>query len=589
MQDGMDLDKSLVQPNIDTTWLRPGFVQLVPSTRMQASNDEAVSVEGKALYGVLLKICNKDNSPVSRYYSVSYNSGSRVKGDKKDHPHYNRLMIYGDLMDPPRCFVVICSGNDLAKAFFGESNRFVGVGSTFYICEPNESKHSMSDMVLITPSAKPCLPLVSHRLLDVDLRQNMAAGDQVYFIKNNLHIRLERVEALKRGVSCSGILCDRQELPIDGKGCGCYLTKHTTAPFVIQYDVFLTLNAQVYRVENVRSYRLSCLFLKDPMSYCLLFPEDMKARFWSLRTGVQQMVSYINNHGCWSVVGWLKKGEVADASNNTERVESMEDHIHISSLYPSESNLVFGDQRFQDLRVSADTVDPIPITAADAARPSLVHRSRQTTPAAALKTRGYAKASTTAGTTSGKKAKQDTSVHNKAMKLAELEQNEKDTAERFYRLKTDTILQTRKEKDKMDLSDDSYNRDTSQLESMVGSDLEKNNQEYPWSEPEKNQAKNNFPVSDKMYNLEMRGTSARTISPEKAQERFAKPLFNNESNSSDDEDMIPLSRALKVTKSLVNARAVLKTQKQDPPSPKKKNKNPHKKRRQYLKQPPKLP
>jgi hypothetical protein len=50
-------------------------------------------------------------------------------------------------------------------------------------------------------------------------------------------------------------------------------------------------------------------------------------------------------------VGWCKRGEVADAANETEKVENNEVNFHISYLYPFNTKLV-NSKEFGELQIT---------------------------------------------------------------------------------------------------------------------------------------------------------------------------------------------------------------------------------------------
>jgi hypothetical protein len=51
----------------------------------------------------------------------------------------------------------------------------------------------------------------------------------------------------------------------------------------------------------------------------------------------------VNSNGGWNIIGWCRRGEVADASANQEagnKVANMNQPIHISYLYPGSGTTI---------------------------------------------------------------------------------------------------------------------------------------------------------------------------------------------------------------------------------------------------------
>jgi hypothetical protein len=64
-------------------------------------------------------------------------------------------------------------------------------------------------------------------------------------------------------------------------------------------------------------------------------------RIMDIRNTINTITTYINNHGGWTAIGWMKKGTIVDFSNandpNAEEIASDQDLIpHFSYLYPTD-------------------------------------------------------------------------------------------------------------------------------------------------------------------------------------------------------------------------------------------------------------
>lgn len=63
------------------------------------------------------------------------------------------------------------------------------------------------------------------------------------------------------------------------------------------------------------------------------------------------MVQYINANGGWTIVGWFKLGEVADAADEKEKVVNTEVTVRLSYLYPSRGSSFINSQEFREKQI----------------------------------------------------------------------------------------------------------------------------------------------------------------------------------------------------------------------------------------------
>jgi hypothetical protein len=98
---------------------------------------------------------------------------------------------------------------------------------------------------------------------------------------------------------------------------------------------------QTHTVNNHRSWQMTKLFI------CSITPTTDCTPFYSQRQAIRDSVAaslqVVNLNGGWDVIGWCRRGEVADASANQEagnKVANINQPIHISYLYPCSTDAV---------------------------------------------------------------------------------------------------------------------------------------------------------------------------------------------------------------------------------------------------------
>ena len=100
--------------------------------------------------------------------------------------------------------------------------------------------------------------------------------------------------------------------------------------------------------------------MKSPFSESVKFNVmDYTPAYFRLTDCIDVVISYINMHGGFTVIGWYRRGEINDISNDEvqNKVDSSEIGYHIVSMYPTNKTILKNkdllDQQF-DLNASVD-------------------------------------------------------------------------------------------------------------------------------------------------------------------------------------------------------------------------------------------
>jgi hypothetical protein len=253
---------------------------------------------------------------------------------------YDRLFFFADLNTPGKCFVILTetvNRSDLAMSF---AQQNVGIGDVFAIIEPDQVVRCLqADLPLINTS-KPLYPLLNFGFESVVPLVVPETGKQRYFYLKNVLVEMSKVEATK--ASCSGTLCDRQNFIIQTGSCGCLYFNRTCSVVLDMTVTFTTVDTNGYKnqysVPHFRSWRTSKVFIHP--TAMTADNEVFFAHTREIRNVVANIKNNVNQNEGWTIVGWYRKGEMIDASSQSNdagsEITSDNHPIHISYLYPTQ-------------------------------------------------------------------------------------------------------------------------------------------------------------------------------------------------------------------------------------------------------------
>ena len=91
-------------------------------------------------------------------------------------------------------------------------------------------------------------------------------------------------------------------------------------------------------MDDFSSSRFSMLYMKQPFSPTVGINQvDATDEFFKLQDCIDAVVKYINDNGGFTVLGWYKRGEINDSSNDDSenQVQSSEMGYHVVSMKPT--------------------------------------------------------------------------------------------------------------------------------------------------------------------------------------------------------------------------------------------------------------
>ena len=163
--------------------------------------------------------------------------------------NYDRMYMFGDLMNPPFCFVIMTESPTQSRKLMSYCNERIAVGSVFYVAEPGCTEKTLGPETLMPiVTTKHAVVPVHFELKKTNIEKNIPAyeltmpsqtGEQSYFARHSVRISLTRF-LLADDVSCTGLTCDRASRLEKNVSCGCSQKMPSALLIVGEYTVQMT-------------------------------------------------------------------------------------------------------------------------------------------------------------------------------------------------------------------------------------------------------------------------------------------------------------------------------------------------------------
>ena len=180
------------------------------------------------------------------------------------------------------------------------------------------------------------------------------------FVLNNVEAKLASMDVVT--TKCSGLFCDRQravEILRGNRACGCYMMQTRVGNVVLVHDVDVSKNGErIVTMEDFSSIEFSKLYLKKFFNSSIRFNQlDYNDTYFSIQKVADDIVKYINENGGFTVIGWYKRGEINDISNEESQneVESSDIGYHIVSIVPT-NRLIVDRTEFNSMKFDPDLI-----------------------------------------------------------------------------------------------------------------------------------------------------------------------------------------------------------------------------------------
>jgi hypothetical protein len=308
--------------------------------------------EDHALIGVLYRVVHYKHG--SKELMVGGND--KYKRQKKD---YDRIFEFCGLSGG--VFSMIFDSPMVARSAIGFLGERIAVGRVFVVVAPSlvERSNYKVDMPVVS-SAQPLLPFEDTFIKYFPpikiANSDIPAKDYFFVYHGIVNLRLINVRLIHKGdpvkPSCCGYFCDRQGLFNINGACGCFdyeIIKHSG--IVLMYNVDFSIDGtdgkpKTVLVNDTRSLRTSRLFGEGIEQVAGESKDVRTTEERIIKRHVKSCVNYINNHGGFTIMGYITTGNIVDNSDEvgSSKIQSIEPTTHIIYLYPTDHNIVGMDE-----------------------------------------------------------------------------------------------------------------------------------------------------------------------------------------------------------------------------------------------------
>ena len=277
-----------------------------------------------------------------------FNKGSGGNGHTSEKA-YDRLVTFADVSTSGVCFGYVFPTKARSTLFFQYgAKQGYGVGTPFLIKEIyhtvtklGSQPHSMPLMENGSGRAIPLKGTMIRHVPSSELKASDNMNATTYFCYHRVkNLKLTGLEMVRPG--CNGVLCDRQVEPTASQywKCGCFDANGKTVAWVMRMNVRVPSQPKPTTVMHFRSLRTTELFVQQStLKYWQHSSLKMQDRW---RQSVQEVVEYVNNHGGWTMIGWVRTGAKYDDSDPKakEPVASTDPKPHMTYLMHSNMDIL---------------------------------------------------------------------------------------------------------------------------------------------------------------------------------------------------------------------------------------------------------
>lgn len=317
------------------------------SSKLKTSFTAADVPKPLFLHAVLLKISPPASNSADALQYVPYRAMSRVQKKPKVGPAtHKKSLLFGDLQDPQnRTFAILEDNNDTHNRLFGgRPIDRITVGCCFAVKSPvllgvlKSGSHVVSTdrpLELLTYPVLPAHPLNSA----------VVSPSLHYFVMHNVQMKIDSDASIVPMLTkCNGRTCDRlQAASHPNQPCGCWnqsgrsdtLARNTVLKITFYFDDVVGTTVQVV---DFTSLKWSKLLFEEGQ---IIFDHDELQRdtlFFYLQKQYRKVVSYVNENGGWTVVGWYKRAVQTEEEKQDNEENLLVDtlKINISLLTPTD-------------------------------------------------------------------------------------------------------------------------------------------------------------------------------------------------------------------------------------------------------------
>ena len=287
--------------------------------------------EDTYILGTLLSVKSGLSGPKMLY--KKFMGGTTYKKGRFDtEATYHRMLMFRETSSSNgKCFVILLkNGRDFTDLMYDDMK----IGDVVSIVEPVFSGNFLSsqcDVPIISTNLPDEFALAPEAVVTPDtVKSNPICNpDQGC----TLSFRREGVSVTIKGAKfkvheCKGTLCDRQK-----KGCTCMYNDFKTFNYVMEFMVSMDGYGVDISFSSLQFTRL--VLVVDTLKHHSVKHLNTRAVRIPLREKLKTLVTHVNDHGGWNVIGWMRAGEKVDQIDGTEKVVSDTIAPHIVRLQPT--------------------------------------------------------------------------------------------------------------------------------------------------------------------------------------------------------------------------------------------------------------
>lgn len=296
------------------------------------------------MYLQLIHIVSGSNNGQNN--TSTYQSYFNKNKNKKDMTgsQFYRLFLFRDLLSLDGKVVYMVEGKSMNDKLWTRypllrDNGVLTIGTYIAIINPHPINQWFCNEIPIVECRGGCYVMKAPgAMASVKIDMGVTLNTTRAFVLNNVDVELQSMDV--NTTKCSGHFCDRQraiEIGRNNRACGCYSMPDRQANLVLVHHVTLSKDSEVIvTMKDFSSLQFSKMYMKTPFSSTTRFNNlDFTPAYFSLQKAADDVVEYINDNGGFTVIGWYKRGEINDVSNEESQndVESSDIGYHIVHMY----------------------------------------------------------------------------------------------------------------------------------------------------------------------------------------------------------------------------------------------------------------
>lgn len=250
---------------------------------------------------------------------------------------YKRVFFFLDLLTQGSCFVIFerDRSDELTYWRDAQSRLSTRVGDIMLITEPRKIESEISGHLSVVKTDRAFLPILRPNSMRTFMPVVPDHDTFLGFHIQETHIKLKSIISVD--TSCTGIFCDR--LYPKSRPCGCYQTnqRYYGANHVFKCQV--QFNSGIPGSEDIvtssSSLRLTQLLFSASLPSNMSRSTYIEPKLEELRESLRLIAEYINDHGGWTISGWLRPTLIQEVGTG-EEVYSETYGFHISYIYPAD-------------------------------------------------------------------------------------------------------------------------------------------------------------------------------------------------------------------------------------------------------------